>query len=86
MLVQKNRLIVANTDPTGHSDCIQSHMDMSVTFRNNYLSHPNGGVNNHGFIVSDVLAGGTVYFYGNIILMGSSLARTWVSRILRSSG
>jgi hypothetical protein len=71
VLIQSNRLIVRNTNPTGHSDTIQSNLDISVTYRNNLLSHPNGGRNNHGFIVADVLPGGTIYFYNNIILMGS---------------
>jgi hypothetical protein len=72
VLIQHNTLTVANTDPTGHSDCIQSHADYSVTFRSNILAHPNGGLNNHGFIVSDVQPGGSVYFYNNIIVMGST--------------
>ncbi len=71
VLIQNNRLIVLNTDPTGHSDTIQSNLDTSVTYRGNLLSHPNGGRNNHGFIVADVLPGGVIYFYSNIILMGS---------------
>ena len=73
VLIENNRLIVLNTDPTGHSDTIQSNLDISVTYRGNLLSHPNGGRNNHGFIVADVLAGGVIYFYNNIILMGSIL-------------
>jgi hypothetical protein len=72
VLVQHNRFIVANTDPTGHSDCIQSYTDISVTYRCNLLAHPNGGANNHGFIVSDVQTGGTLYFYNNIVVMGST--------------
>ena len=76
VLVQHNVFTVANTDPTGHSDCIQSYDDFLVTFRGNHLAHPNGGVNNHGFIVSDVRAGGTVYFHDNIVVMGSIPGQT----------
>lgn len=72
VLVQYNTFTVANTDPIGHSDCIQSYADFAVTFRCNRLIHPNGGTNNHGFIVSDVQAGGTVLFYNNIVVMKSN--------------
>lgn len=71
VLIQNNILTIANTDGTGHSDTFQSNVDISVTFRNNVLSHPNGGSNNHGIIVADILAGGTMYFYNNTIYMGS---------------
>lgn len=71
VLVQRNTFTVANMDPTGHSDCIQSYADIWVVYRGNHLAHPNGGVNNHGFIVSDVQVGGTVLFYDNIVVMGS---------------
>lgn len=71
VLVQRNSFTVANMDPTGHSDCIQSYADIRVIYRGNRLIHPNGGENNHGFIVSDVQAGGTVYFYNNVVIMGS---------------
>lgn len=72
ILIQNNRLTVANTDPTGHSDCIQSYNDISVTYRCNFLHQARGGLNNHGFIVSDIQAGGTLYFYNNIVVMGST--------------
>ena len=71
VLVQNNNFTVANTDSTGHSDCIQSYNDISVTYRCNLLAHPRGGSNNHGFIVSDVQPGGILYFYNNIVVMGS---------------
>jgi len=75
LLVCHNVFVVTNTDPTGHSDCIQSYADFGVTFRGNLLIHPNGGVNNHGFIVSDVQSEGVLYFYNNIIVMGSTPGR-----------
>ena len=72
VLVQNNNFTVANANSTGHSDCIQSYNDISVTYRCNLLAHPRGGSNNHGFIVSDVQPGGTLYFYNNVVVMGSA--------------
>jgi len=76
VIVQGCTLTVNNMDSSGHSDCIQSFEDTTITFRNNVLQHPNGGDNNHGFLVSDVNAGGTVYFYNNVVIMGSTPGST----------
>jgi len=71
IIIQNNTLTVNNIDPSGHSDTYQSgHDDVNITFRNNFLIHPNGGINNHGIIVDTVANGGVVYCYNNIIVMG----------------
>lgn len=72
VIVQGCTLTVNNMDSSGHSDCIQSFEDTAITFRSNTLKHPNGGENNHGFLVSDINSGGTVYFYDNVIIMGNT--------------
>lgn len=69
ILIQNNTLTVNNTDTTGHSDNWQSLNDSTVTFRNNILYHPSGGVNNHGIWLTDTNAGGTLTVYNNTIYM-----------------
>jgi hypothetical protein len=62
-----NTLVVSNSDPTGHSDGVQSYQDINITVRNNYVSHPNGGINNHGMWLQD--ASGTITIYNNVVYM-----------------
>jgi hypothetical protein len=56
--------------------------------RNNVMLHPNGGVNNHGVIIFDIVAGGLYGFYNNVIAMGFTpssqigLAETAIFRLL----
>ena len=71
VIIQDNTITINNVDPTGHSDGWQSYQDGAVTFRRNIISHPSGGANNHGIFVSDIVAGGTLFFYNNVINMGS---------------
>jgi Right handed beta helix region len=67
VIFEGNSLVVSNSDPTGHSDGIQSYRDVNITIRNNYISHPYGGTNNHGMWLSD--ASGTITVYNNIVYM-----------------
>ena len=62
-----NSIVISNSDPTGHSDGIQSNQDISITIRNNYITHPNGGTNNHGMWLSD--SNGTIAIYNNVVYM-----------------
>jgi hypothetical protein len=73
IIIQNNSFTVNNTDPSGHSDTYQSAgADFNTTFRQNFLTHPNGGINNHGIIVDAITAGGTVFCYNNVIVMSQT--------------
>jgi hypothetical protein len=76
VLIQNNVLYIENINPNAHADCWQSYQDAQVTFRNNYCAHPNGGLNNHGFWLTDTVTGGTLQVYNNIVYMpvGDELA------------
>jgi hypothetical protein len=92
IVFQNNVATVNNTDPSGHSDAFQSQDDTTLTVRNNVMLHPNGGVNNHGVIISDIVAGGLYGFYNNVIAMGFTpgsqigLAETAIFRQCATSG
>jgi hypothetical protein len=74
VFIQNNTIVIKNTDSTGHSDGIQNVQEATATYRNNIIWHPNGGLNNHGIFMSDIVAGGVVNIYNNIIIMGQSLS------------
>lgn len=64
-----NRIIIANSDTTGHSDGFESYDDKNVIVRNNWFEQANSAaVNNHGAWISDGQTGGTIQFYNNIVL------------------
>jgi hypothetical protein len=69
VVFENNNIVIANTDSTGHSDGIQSYEDTNVIFNGNYISHPNGGLNNHGMWISDIAPGGTVTVENNVVSM-----------------
>ena len=73
VFIQNNAITVNNVNPNQHNDCIQIVQDGACTVRSNYLSHPTGGLNNHGLLVQDPVTGGTCDIYNNIIVMGQSL-------------
>jgi hypothetical protein len=67
VILDGNSLVVSNSDSTGHSDGIQSYQDVTLIIRNNYISHPAGGINNHGMWLAD--AADTITIYNNLVYM-----------------
>lgn len=73
LLIENNHFTISNlsTGTNNHTDGWQSYEDISATFRQNFIDGTSGGINNHGVIISDVAAGGTLDVYNNILDMGS---------------
>jgi len=67
VIFQNNEFTIENSNSYGHSDGVQSYQDVNVTIRGNWISHPNGGLNNHGMWLED--ASGTVNVFNNIVFM-----------------
>ncbi len=61
-----NRIIISNTEPTNHDDCIQSFQDTSLTIRDNYLEQLNSKLQNaQGIYITT--GAGTFTIYNNVV-------------------
>ncbi len=67
-----NHIVVNNSEPTGHDDCIQSYQDNNLTVHSNYLEQNNSKPNNSQGIYATTPTGGVFKFYNNIVNLTQS--------------
>jgi len=61
-----NHIVISNTEPTNHDDCIQSYLDTSLIIRNNYCEQQNSKLQNaQGIYMTD--GAGTFTVYNNVV-------------------
>ncbi|CAH2605714.1 Beta_helix domain-containing protein (plasmid) [Rhodovastum atsumiense] len=80
VVFENNRIVVSNSDTTGHSDGIQSFQDISITVRNNWFEQANNApINNHGIWLQNERSGGVIEVYNNVVLAPNLIADAAVS-------
>ena len=67
-----NYIIINNTEPSGHDDCIQSYQDNNLTIHSNYCEQNNSKTSNALGIFAELPTGGVFRFYNNIVNMGNA--------------
>lgn len=86
IVFEDNRIVISNSDTTGHSDGFQSFHDYNVTVRGNWFEQANAAaVDNHGAWMSDTRTGGTVTFHDNIVLTPSLTDDAAVAHVMSDS-
>jgi hypothetical protein len=66
-IYQNNYIVISNSDPNGHNDCIQSNQDASFTACNNYLEQKNNKTSNaQGIYITEPLGADTIRIYNNV--------------------
>jgi hypothetical protein len=63
--IEGNAITVNNTNNVGHSDCLQSYRDGSMTIIGNIFQGPVEGGNNHPVWIGDIRDGGLIEIRGN---------------------
>jgi hypothetical protein len=67
-----NHIVINNSEPSGHDDCIQSHQDSNLTIHSNYCEQNNNKTSNALGIFAEKPIGGVFRFYNNIVNMGNA--------------
>ena len=67
-----NHIVINNSDPGGHDDCIQSYKDNNLTVHSNYCEQNNSKTSNAQGIFATVPQGGTFRFYNNVVNLGNA--------------
>jgi hypothetical protein len=73
-----NYIVINNSEPSGHDDCIQSYKDNNLTIHSNYCEQNNNKTSNAQGIYATAPTGGVFRFYNNIVNMGMQRAMEWV--------
>ncbi len=81
-----NHIVVNNSEPTGHDDCIQSFQDNNLTAHSNYLEQNNSKPNNSQGIYTTTPTGGVFKFYNNIVNLTQSGSNGITFRRLTGAG
>ena len=69
VVFEKNRIVISNSDTTGHSDGFQSFQDYNVAVRDNWFEQANtAATDNHGAWMSNTRNGGAIRFHDNVVL------------------
>ena len=67
-----NYIVINNSEPSGHDDCIQSYKDNNLTIHSNYCEQNNNKTSNAQGIYATAPTGGVFRFYNNIVNMGNA--------------
>jgi hypothetical protein len=67
-----NHIVINNSEPSGHDDCIQSYQDNNLTIHSNYCEQNNNKTSNALGIFAEMPTGGVFRFYNNIVNMGNT--------------
>lgn len=85
VLIENNKLIISNSNVTGHSDGIQSFEDTQVTIRNNFIYQNNSATtDNHGMWLSNTKAGTGLKVHGNVVYAPNLTADSCIAHWLTS--
>ncbi len=85
-IYHNNHIVVNNSEPTGHDDCIQSYQDNNLTVHSNYLEQNNNKPNNSQGLYATTPAGGVFKFYNNIVNLTQSGSNGMTFRRLTGVG
>ncbi|HKI79554.1 MAG TPA: right-handed parallel beta-helix repeat-containing protein [Ignavibacteriaceae bacterium] len=81
-----NHIVINNSEPSGHDDCIQSFKDNNLTIRSNYCEQNNSKTSNAQGIYTTMPTGGVFRFYNNIVNMGNAKSNGMSFRTLTGTG
>jgi len=81
-----NHIVINNSEPSGHDDCIQSFKDNNLTIRSNYCEQNNSKTSNVQGIYTTMPTGGVFRFYNNIVNMGNAKSNGMSFRTLTGTG
>ena len=81
-----NHIVVNNSEPTGHDDCIQSYQDNNLTIHSNYLEQNNSKPSNAQGLYIENPDGGIFKLYNNIVNMTETGSNGLTFRRLTGTG
>lgn len=68
VLFERNRIVISNSDTSGHSDAFQSFQDKNIRVYGNWFEQANTAASdNHGVWMSNGREGGNIDFHENVI-------------------
>ncbi|MGE5457983.1 MAG: choice-of-anchor Q domain-containing protein, partial [Methanococcaceae archaeon] len=83
-VVDGNHIVLNNSDPTPHVDCIQSYQDQNVTIKNNYFEQTTTADHKQGIYATEPV--GTFYYYNNVVNCPHVIANVMAFQNLTTSG
>ncbi|MFO1070018.1 MAG: choice-of-anchor Q domain-containing protein [Geminicoccaceae bacterium] len=86
VIFENNRIVISNSNTWGHSDGIQSYLDVNITIRGNWFEQANNATtDNHGMWLSNTRNGGVLKVYNNVVLVPNLTADSAVTHFAEST-